>query len=99
MALTTYFALSGIYGCYRGFTTPIFDNNQKIQRILFSVMTGIKYTFPPTNIIQVGKLGGRLYYRAKHYKNPDLLKTHYPYFPFDKIDLYSEWRFYNAKLF
>jgi len=98
MALSTYFALSGLYGCYRGFTTPIFNNNQKVQRLLFCAATGLKYAFPPSNMVQVGKLGGRLYYKAKHYKNPDLLKKHYPYFPFNKLDLYHEWRFYNPKL-
>ena len=98
MALSTYFALSGLYGCYRGFTTPIFNNNEQIKRLIFSAATGLKYAFPPTNIYQVGKLGTRLYYKAKHYKNPKLLNTHYPYFPFDKTDLYNEWHFYNPKL-
>ena len=98
MSLTTYFALSGIYGCYRGFTTPIFNNNEKKQRLLFSLATGLKYAFPPSNIVQVGKLGGRLYYKVKHYRNPELLKNNMPYFPFKKIDLYHEWQFYNPKL-
>jgi hypothetical protein len=88
-----------MYGFYRGFTTPIFNNNEIGQRIIFSTVTSIKYAFPPTNIYQISKLGLRLFYKAKHIQNPELLKKHYPYFPFDKKDLYHEWYFYNPKLF
>ena len=92
----TYFALSGIYGCYRGFTT--LPNDKITHKLMFSVATGLKYAFPPSNFYEVGRLSARLYYKAKHYKNPELLKKHYPYFPFDKKDLYSEWHIYNPRL-
>ena len=54
-------ATSFVYGCYRGWTLPIWsDHRGKTLRIVFTVANGIKYVVPPFCIVQWGCLGARL---------------------------------------
>lgn len=97
--IVPYLALSGVYGCYRGYT--LFDSlphETYTKRIVFTFATGLVYASPITNLRQMFKLGLRLLYKAIHYKYPAILHGPNPYYPFQKIDMYSEWSDYHPNL-
>jgi len=80
--LTKLACASFVYGCYRGWTLPMWHNMHHRARFGMTIAIGIKYVLPPFCISKYLQLIARVYYHYTGYT--------YEKFPYFTKNLYLE---------